>query len=213
MVDTTANPVCYLGGIPFRAGPDEVRWDFRMKVKEQKTLGGKVVQILGTTLGDLTVTGLFGTGAKGDEVNTNWEEQMRFRERVIHWARRTEKNVGGQPIRFLYPPRNWDFHVYIKALTPIDLANENTAPRWALTLLPDDEGSRTLTRLTTDIYIKRLMDGVGWKQSDYNGPSPDEIAATLNGQTVGEHLAQLAQAAFESGLPGGQIGLGGNGAQ
>lgn len=202
------NPTCYLGGVPFRAGPDAVRWQFQMKVKETKTLGGKVIQILGTTMGDLTVTGLFGTGRDGDEVNTNWQEQLRLRDRVIQWARRTETNQGGQPISFLYPPRSWNFNVYIKALTETDFTNEGIAPRWTLTLLPDDDGARAISQLTTDVYIKRLMDGVGWKQSEYNGPNPDEVAATLDGKTVGEYLASLAQQAFESGLPGGQIGTG-----
>lgn len=205
--------ICYLGGVPFRAGPDEIRWEFSMKVKETKTMGGKVVQILGTTLGDISVTGLFGTGASGDEPNTNWEEQLRLRQRVIQWARSTQKNQGAQPLRFLFPLRNWDFNVYIKSLNPVDLVNENIAPRWSLTLLPDDEGSRMLTRLSTDVYIQRLMAGVGWKQTDYNGPTAQEVAATLNGQSVGEYLAAQAQAAFESGLPGGQIGLGGDGSQ
>lgn len=195
----------YLNDVPFRAEPHNISWDFKMKVKETKTLGGKVIQILGTTLGDMTVVGQFGHGPKS-EGGENWADQIRFRTQIIKAVRTAEKQSNPKALRFRYTPRNWDFQVFVKSMTQTVFTNQDTAPEYTLVFSVDEEGSGSITKGVTDMYLSRLMDGVGWKQTDYNGIGDEELQGLLQGGTVGDYLAKLAQEVFESGLPGGQIG-------
>lgn len=201
-----------LNGVRFRTSPHEIRFDFKMKVKDSKSLGGKVIQILGTTLGDITVSGSFGRGdrAKGD--TAGWEEQDRFREQIKTWTRATEAQRYNQPLRFLFPERNWDFQVFIKAYSSpgggpaVTQSNTEINPKWQLTLFVVDDASREVVRGIRDLYIRRLMEGIGWKQTEYNGPSAAEVEQLLAGKTLHEYLGEKAQGAFDQGsLPvGGQ---------
>ncbi len=192
----------FLDGQPFRTGPDEIRWDYTMKVHAQKTLGGKCIQILGTTLGDMTMTGLFGTGEGFD----NWPEQMALRSTIVDAIKVIAMQRDPKPMRFQYHPRNWDFRVFPKDIQPLNFNASDIPPRWKITFQIDEEGTREITKDITDLYLQRLVDGVGWKQSAYNGASEAELAQELAGGTVGEYLAGLAQEAFDSGLPGGTLG-------
>lgn len=200
-----AGATAYLGGIPFRTGPDQIRWDFSMKVHEQKTIGGKVIQILGVTVGDMKVTGMFGSGKDAD--HGNWDQMYRLRAQVARMVRKTEQDKANTSIEFVYAPRGWKFHVFIKSMTPVVIADTEIAPRWVLTFHLDEKASRQIAKDIEDLYIERLMDGVGWKQSDYNGPSEANLAEILAGRTVGEYLAEEAQKAFDSGLQGGAVGM------
>lgn len=191
-----------LGDIPFRAGPDEVRWDYRMKTAIFRTVAGKVFQILGCELGDLVLTGTFGDGRKEDR--GGWEADQRFHRQVQEWAKVQKGQSSPDPVRFTYRPRGWDFQVHVVDIAPIQMAVRNINPRWQLTLFIVDEASRKIVEGITDLYIKRLMDGIGWKQTDYNGPSSAEVDALLGGGSLTEHLAQQAQQAYNAGLTIGQ---------
>lgn len=189
-----------LGGLPMRTKPTEVRWNFKMKTVETRTMGGKVIQVLGTTLGDLTVRGAFGTGnrAKGD--TEGWQQQHRFRRLVESWTSVQETRGHPKSLRFTYAPRKWDFEVYIKSFAPVHMDVREINPLWELVLFPVDEGSRKIVEAVKDLYIKRLMNGVGWKQSAYNGPTQAEVDATLGGRSVLEYLSQGFQDAYDGAL-------------
>lgn len=191
-----------LGGIPLAAHPNEIRWNFKMKTSETKTMGGKVIQILGTTLSDLTVAGSYGRGQKAKGDTEGWQDQLRFNAQVKKWATRAASVQKAKPLRFVYAPRGWDFNVFIKAFSPTRLANEEINPKWQLTLFPVDEGAMTIVSGIKDLYIARLMDGVGWKQTDYNGPTQEEVDATLSpfGGSVEDFYRDRFSTAFEGGV-------------
>lgn len=175
-----------LGDLPMRIDPLSVKWDFRMSVRDRKTLDGKVVQVLGTTLGDMTVTGVFGFGdrSKGDEAG--WEEQERWRQAVKTLTRTTSLDRTPDPIRFLYPPKKWDFHVYVTRVNePVRHANEVFNPTWGLTLFIVRDNTNVVVKGIRDLYIQRLMAGIGWKQTSYNGPlTQEDVDTFLSGQGV-----------------------------
>lgn len=189
-----------LGGVPFVTSPEEISWNFKMKVVEKKTIGGKVIQIIGTTLGDMTVVGSFGRGnrKRGDEAG--WEAQDRFKRNVAKWTRASGQ--GSNPIPFVFPDRDWNFQVFIKnfqsAQGPIVHANDEINPKWVLTLFVVDAGSQEVIKGIRDKYIQRLMAGVGWAQTDYNGPTQAEVDQLVGGRQVGEYLAEQAQHAFDN---------------
>jgi hypothetical protein len=186
-----------LGGHPMRVNPNEMRWNFGMKVADQAAVGGKVIQILGVKMSDLTLTGQFTPDwSKGDK--EAWQQAERFRQWVKVEARKYASDATTPPLRLTYPPRGWDFNVYIKSLSPY----ENSIPgladlRWQLVLFPVGEGANKVVKGVKDLYIQRMMDGIGWKQSDYNGPMTQALVdETLGGSSVQDYVAGQMGDAF-----------------
>jgi hypothetical protein len=186
-----------IDGWPFNIDPTSVSLPVRAKVQKFRTVGGFVVQVYGTTWGDLTVSGQFGTGG--------WVAQWQFLERMISIAQkqtiqRQAKLPGqnfspSQPFRFTYPLLNWDFLCYLKAYTSPDgpqavhMENTNINPKWTLTLfVVTDNGS--LVTVSKNAYLQRLAPGLGvmWdsgkNEEQYVGYSDDEFNAPLNAYDV-----------------------------
>lgn len=199
-----------LGGFPMRVNPNEVRWNFRMKTFDGKALGGKVIQVTGVKLDDISVRGQYAPDRSlGDR--EAWQQQLRFREWV---DQQTEAVVDRTvPIRFTYPPRGWDFRVFIKKFSGVNLTNEEIGQTWEISLFPFDAGAARVVDGIKDLYIKRLMDGVGWKQSDYNGPTQgevDDMLAPFGGSVEDWMESEIETAVYgtssatSSGVPGVQ---------
>lgn len=190
-----------LGGVPLRTNPTDIRWNFTMKTASQRTMGGRVVQILGTTLSDLTVTGTFGSGRRDLGDTEGWQNQVRFRKQVERWAKQTAAAKNPQPLRFTYSPRRWDFQVYVRSFSDVHMANDEINPQWQLVLFPLDDGISDVIRGIKDLYLKRLADGVNWKQSSYNGPTQAEVDSTLApyGGSVQGAVGSMFGDVFENG--------------
>jgi hypothetical protein len=182
-----------IDGWSFRIDPSSVQLPIRAKVQKFRTVGGFVVQVYGTTWGDLTITGQFGTGG--------WRAQLGFLDRMVKIGlaqsiQRAPSQAGqnftpSQPFRFTYPLLGWDFLCYLKAFTSPDgslavhMANTNINPKWTLTLfVVTDNGS--LTEVTKTAYLQRLAPGLGlmWDSASspekYQGYSDDQYNAPLN---------------------------------
>jgi Transglycosylase SLT domain len=196
--------VAQLGGLPFRIDPDSVAWSFSMKVARRKTVGGNVVQVYGTDLGDMTVSGAFGFGDRSRGDQSGWEDQERFRRRVEAWVDDSISTSGARPLRFLYPPRRWDFQVLVRGYTgpagpAVSHENAEFNPKWTLTLFVVEDSTRRVVAGIRDLYLSRLMDGVGWKQTTYNGPlsqaEVDKTLAPYGGDLRGYLIEQFNQAA------------------
>lgn len=196
-----------LGPYRLRTHPSEIRWNFQMKTNDAKAMGGKVIQITGLKMHDITVSGAFAPDrAEGD--TEAWQQMMRFREWIDIQTESTEQ--GTKALRFSYPPRGWDFNVFIREVaTPFRFSPDEFAPKWTIKLFPIDQTSQQVIKGVRDLYIKRLMNGVGWKQTDYNGPTQMEVDDALGGRTIQEYLAdQYEEAAYGSTLDGGGGGGG-----
>lgn len=160
-----------LGPYRFRIDPSSVTWDFSIKATDIKTVGGKVIQVFGTEFGDMQVTGSFGRGGRMEQAKM-LQAMSKIGDEMMAGAR---TKASHQPIRFLYPPRNWDFRVYLKAFTQpgasvaARIAPETHAPMWTLTLfIAEDNGN--VAKVAQDAYISRLAAGLGWKLTAFNGP-------------------------------------------
>lgn len=179
-----------LDGVPFRLDPTSATWEFAIKTNIIDTVGGRVVQVIGVDLGDMTVVGTFGVGGR--------EEQGTFLERMKAIGDRQVHDPGTPPMRFLYPPRGWDFLVYLRSYSQpgapgadsVYVANEIIAPRWALTLFLVEDNAG-LKRVAQDAYIARIAAGLGWEQTKYNGPlTTEEVHATLGGLSITDYLTK-----------------------
>lgn len=195
--DITPAEHATLGGIPFRINPNSVRWAFDMKVAQYETVGGRVVQIFGSDIGDMTVDGEFGNGDKSKGDQEGWEEQTRFAHQVRAWAEQAQRN--GKPLQFVYSPKGWNFSVYVKAFSnpdggmSVQYDNKTFNPKWRLTLFMVEDHSNVVLKGIQDEFIGRLMNGVGWKQTEYNGPLVDSRV------NIEDTLRQRAKDALEGG--------------
>jgi hypothetical protein len=168
-----------LAGQPFRMNPESVRFGFRTKTSTIETIGGRVVQVFGTTFEDLAVNGSFGRGS--------FEEQRAFLARMRALAQHQEQLTAGQEIRFQWPEKGWDLSVAL-----INYSNPDSAtsihvsrmvyPKWTLVFhIVNDNGTIATPANGADLFIKRLATGVGWKQTIYNGPNPDWLSGAAAG--------------------------------
>jgi hypothetical protein len=109
------------------------------------------------------------------------------------------------PLAFNYPPRGWRFQVFVKTLAARagegavshDVGTLN--PGFTLTLfIVEDSTTRVVTGIK-DLYIQRLMSGIGWKQTAYNGPMTqaevDQTLAPFSGDLKAYLADQFDQAA------------------
>jgi hypothetical protein len=195
----------YIDGIPFRVNPRSVSWPYSIKFSTSKTMGGKVVQLYGITMGDLVIEGVFGAGGP--------DEQQAFFERlvdIIETQMPSGPTSAPRPVRFHWPERGWDFWCYVKsfmqsnASTSIYATNKNFNPPYRLVMfVQEDNGD--LVKAARDsaaaAYIARLSAGMGWKQSEWNGPM-GTLEETLGGDTLLDRLYDIRETNYLSAFFG-----------
>lgn len=201
----------FAGGpqITFRLNPSSIDWGFDIHTSVTNTVGGRVVQITGATLRDMTVTGYLGenraAGASRDRIDDHAGASWRLHEAFIARCRavmayqsRDSRQHGKMhtPAVFNYPARNWRWQVYLKEVADLDgsAAIEHRTGKFShgykLTLFIVQGGSDSLVKAgssqsTLDAaqakaiasYIARISEGIGWRQSEYNGGMADSEAS------------------------------------
>jgi hypothetical protein len=184
--------VASLNGKLFRLDPVSVQWTYKIKTAVYETIGGRVVQIIGVMFGDMTLTGSFGVGG--------WQEQETFLTNMRAMADAqvatnftvVNRHLSSPPVRFLYPPKNWDFLVYLRDFIQpggegpsVTLANEIINPKWLLNLAIVEANSSfsTLGAAAANDYITRLSQGLGWASTaelrSYQGTISQQDVVTL----------------------------------
>lgn len=121
--------------LKFRIDPERIEWNFEINTTVTDTVGGRVVQVLGTTLSDIAITGLFGEdrsrgkiaeGEKDDEhEGRSWRLAQRFASRIrylMEWQARDalRHDKMHKTAIFSYPPHGWKFRVYVRDLVDPD---------------------------------------------------------------------------------------------
>lgn len=186
----------YPGGpsIAFRIDPELITWNWQVLTNVIETIGGRVIQVLGARLDDLTIQGSMGQSHGAGEVNgSTWHLAEKFASDItkIMEAQSADSNKNAEmhpPAVFTYPPKGWRFNVYVKDLTDPDGNNSvlmtpaKVNQRYILTLFIVQDGSDALVKAgTTDgafsqkagdavsAFMARISDGVGWHFTQYNG--------------------------------------------
>lgn len=159
-----------LDGLHFRINPSSIDWGYTIDTSVEETIGGRVVQVLGATLTDVTLSGEYGefkgnrpnegrsrqTLAPHNHVNhLSWELAEAFLKRVRDMmekqsANSTQQDANLKHLDFKFPEYGWHFGVYIKG---IDDGQSNVAIRhtsgtfaykWRITLFIVEERSSAL---------------------------------------------------------------------
>lgn len=158
-----------------------------------ETIGGRVIQVLGARLDDLTVQGSLGQNHADKAAGESWQQAQVFLTTVTAIMEQqasdaTQNALMHPPAVFTYPPKGWRWNVYVKALTDPDGGNSlvlkpgKANQRYALTMFIVNEG-RDLTAAGTTAngalaqqsqtaisqFMARISDGVGWTANKYTG--------------------------------------------
>jgi hypothetical protein len=125
----------FAGGpkLSFRVDPSAISWGYQMHTCVTETVGGRVVQVTGETLSDITIAGLYGEdrtrggAAHGvDQPGASWRlaEEFVSTIRSMMAFQSGGSTVAGQatvaPAVFSYAPLKLTFRVYIKDLRDQD---------------------------------------------------------------------------------------------
>jgi hypothetical protein len=201
-----------LGNLAFRLDPTQIHYAWTVDYTVIDTLGGQVIQVLGTTLGDLTISGLFGQNG----TQQSWQLAESFNQSIrdmmdaqsLPAQTKTISPVVHQPIRFTFQDgvHNWDFKVMIKGIQDttgtgsVSHATGKSSYGYTLTLFIVQDSSLNLAHIAQDQFVTRFAAGLGWKKTgvagvgDYSGVASFDQALKFiqdNGGSVDNYLASF----------------------
>jgi len=206
--------------VSFRIDPDSIQWNFKINTTVINTVGGRVVQVLGATLSDMTVAGKYGQNVRAGEDGESWKQAEAFANKIreiqeFQARDATDHKRMHEPATFNYSPKGWRFGVYVKALTDtrggsVTHQTGRFSYDYALTLFIVDSRSDDVIsgkllseakQRAIDSYISRISDGIGWHFSQYNGQVPGQPIGGLFGRNTFTDKQGAAQQ--QPDLPGG----------
>ena len=199
----------FAGGRPiaFRIDPDNIAWNFEVLTNVTETIGGRVIQVIGSYLDDLTVQGSFGQDHSTPH-GESWRQAEAFLTLIQAIMDQQAADANQQammhpPCTFSYPPKNWRFQCYVKDFSDADSPGSSIVltpgrfnQRWQLRLFIVQDSSTRLVQAgesggvisqqaqaAVEAYMARISDGVGWHFTQYTGvagqadQAKDEAAA------------------------------------
>jgi hypothetical protein len=140
----------------FRTNPNEITWNYSLITHTDQTYGGRVVQILGTKIDDLTV--------KVDCGNGGWEYLMKV---VTYIRDLMVSQRNGQPATFEYTTRNWKLNVFAASIPFADQVSATTR-ELTLNFKVQQDVTGMMSTNTISSALLALTAGVGWSRSQYN---------------------------------------------
>jgi len=163
----------FAGGpsLTFRIDPELIDYNIKVHTAVTNTVGGRVIQILGTTVSDVIIQGSIGEDrsmgrdTNGEHAGVSWKMASNFflNIQAMQQLQTVGTNTPGsakktgfflEPATFIYSPKGIRFQCYIKSI--VDPDGDGTAGvvhkvgrsnyRYVLTLFPVQEGSTDLTK-------------------------------------------------------------------
>lgn len=221
-----------LGSVGFRIDPSQVSWTYDVDAAVTQTVGGRVVQVYGVTLGDMIIQGLFGQDRRNRR--ESWELAEIFHKQIARLVDRQsaipsvaqlsgESRAPMHPtVRFTYsddtperrqanlPIHNWDFNVYIKSLKDANEQSLGILHRtgkytysYALRLFIVQDNTGRLAQVAKNAFISRLSNGLGWRRSAYNGQmSEAELREYLSSNSPDGTIHGLVLQQFQTASEG-----------
>lgn len=226
-------------GVAFRIDPESIDWNWSVITNVIDTIGGRVIQILGAYLDNLTITGSLGQDHSTAE-GVSWRQAEAFLKivtRIMNHqsADSRQQDLMHPPAIFSYPPKNWRFRCYVMGLEDADgggsivLSPGKFNQRYTLTLFIVSEGSDALVKAgesngvinkkaeeAVAAYMARISDGIGWHFSQFNGhtvatPSGKSKKTTSKSVFPATGTALIHPLTGGGGSTGGSRGPGGQG--
>ena len=173
----------------FRTNPNSIKWSYRLNTHVDTTYGGRVVQLLSTCIGDLSVVAEAGGG--------RWD----YLSHVVDWFRDLLiEQRGGEPAEFAYSTRGWRLKVFAESI-PFQDRLGDTLRSFEMSFKVQEDVSGLMSQWSLGQEIARLQDGIGFQRGKYNQPSGNydgevgpvdagDVAAAVN--RVGGVVGQIA---------------------
>jgi len=156
----------------FRIDPYDIGWSYQLRTHVDYTYGGKVVQLLGVSLGDLNLSIV--TGKAG---LTEAKRVMAFFKEMALWQQNGQKLAT-----FSYPPKKYNLKIWAKNITMENSVTNVVFPINMSFAIQEDLGG-TLTKTSMKKELSKLASGVGYYNSQYNDPE-NKVNAALNKQNA-----------------------------
>lgn len=141
----------------FRTNPNEIWWSYELLKAVDDTYGGRVIQLLGTKLGDLKVQVEIGAGG--------WPYLMQV---VLYLRDLLSDQRKGNTATFEYTTRNWKLNVYAMSI-PFEDRMEATVRPIELNFKIQEDLTGVVSQVSLNAELSRLQDGVyGPLQTPHN---------------------------------------------
>lgn len=163
----------FAGGpsLNFRIDPDSFDYNVKVHTSVTDTVGGRVIQVLGSSISDVTVAGSIGEshargrGNDGEHAGVSWKMATQFFSSIqgLQQLQSAGTNTPGssntstfflRPATFIYSPKGLRFQCYIKSIS--DPAGDGSVGvvhkvgrsnyQYVLSLFPVQEGSTDLVK-------------------------------------------------------------------
>jgi hypothetical protein len=131
----------------FRTNPNEIWWSYELLTNIDETFGGRVIQVLGTRLGDLTVTVECGGGG------IDYLMQV-----VLYLRNLLSDQRNGNTATFGYTTRNWQLNVYALSI-PFQDQFDATTREIPLNFKIQQDVNGILSQVTLDANLAMPNDG------------------------------------------------------
>lgn len=132
----------------FRTNPNEMWWNYELLQNVEETYGGRVIQVLGTRLGDLEVKVECGHGG------------VQYLMEVVYMLRNLMSDQrNGNPATFEYTTRNWKLNVYSMSI-PFQDQFDATVREIPLNFKIQEDVTGVMSQVTLDAAFALLQDGV-----------------------------------------------------
>jgi hypothetical protein len=179
-----------VGVLTFRTNPNEITWDYNLITHVEETYGGRVIQILGTKIDNLTVKVDCGQGG--------WNYAMY----VVNFMRDLMvQQRNGQPATFTYTTRSWNLNVFA-ANVPFHDSVQETVRELTLQFQIQEDISGIQTSASLDAALQGMQDGIGWIANSFNNASFTGGAFTgANNTIAGAGGASALQTTTNAILP------------
>lgn len=145
----------------FRTNPNSIWWTYKLNTVEEQTYGGRVVQILSTSIEDLVIKVDCGRGG--------WP----YLTQVVNFLKQMmidQRQRGGITGEFSYTTRNWRMKVF--ALTvPFQDQVAATTRELELRFKVAEDVSGVMSQIALSSEINRIQDGMGFRKSRFNDPN------------------------------------------
>lgn len=149
----------------FRTNPNAIWWSYELITHVEDTYGGKVVQLLGTRLGDLTIKVEAGLGG--------WDYLMQ----TVYFLRDMMSDQrGDQTGTFEYTTRNWKLKVYSMSV-PFEDQVGATVREMTLSFKIQEDVTGVISSSSLDAALTRLQEGVYRPDQNLHNQYNDHTAA------------------------------------
>lgn len=225
-----------LGDLSFRLAPSQVNIEYTVHTNVTNTVGGRVVQVFGASVGDLTIHGLFGQDRVAEKTSAVLAEE--FAQSIGRMVQQQSKLPSAEQLRgedpttmhptfrFQYdddtpqrraqglPVHKWDFQVYIKSLRDafdaqhtISHTTGKFSHGYTLTLFVVEDNTGQLIKAAEDGFIEKMSNAIGWKRTPYNGFMDKEELKNYVGGAGGD-IHKMVLDAYNK-ASSGEIGIAG----